>query len=1149
MIIRAILCTLPSLLSPAILPAQVPIKDPFVCGERYGKPWVFTPRQAKVATGRPSRLTALVIFAKFSNEVPEDSLAPPYAKDTFDPDLFGSLSHFYHHMSFGQFDITGTFLPKRYASLHDAAYYVTLGIDASREAFGFFNQEILRQADQDVDFGRFDNDGPDGIPNSGDDDGMVDFVFINLLSVMEGFIKGRATGVQSLGLHGSYVTDDPSVSGGFVHIRMGSTARVSGFAYAMGVMAHELGHWFGLPDLYDLTPGEMHSEDSAGIGNWGLMGRGATGWHGDDGPVPFCAWSRERLGWIGEDNENLLLVDRPMKDVEIEPVETGGEVYKMPISEKEYFLIEHRLASPGTYDRNIPGSGLLIWHIGPWASNRDERRKRVDLECADGLYADYGYPRGSVPDVEEGRDNLDYWARDPYYRTEYVGNLGDATDVFDGVRYTGFGPDTNPSSATDGGKYTGHRVEHIRRKEDRMVADLIPGLSHLDISITGIEDGLSEGSSGDGDGIIEKGETVRLCVEITNRGLIHAYGVHATLYTETPFIAMIDSTATYGDLRSGMSAARCFRAVLSSGAPALVHHAIFTIEMSDEWGHQWRQSLPYAKGILVSYELLDGSTDPGDPSLRFGNGDGVANPGELVGIRPTVEHTDPYASAPHWISLRSDDLFLRDVEGRSPWYGQRILQRHNGVYGLREGYFQLFIAPEAPPGYIAQFVLTIGTRKSEREEVMAQLEIRGSDTMPPQVAMVKQSPRKHLSDVGDEVTIICKFYGRERPKRVYLDVIAVPDELRVARIHLTDNGDGIYRGVWTVSIASAFRGVIVAEDVFGNRSETPFRWGWLIAPFEARTSVLLYASIPPGGASVYADVLDAIGIPYDLWNHHFVGSRGVMDVFSQYTEGLIIIVRSLSEDVASLEDHLRKGGHLLLNDRLSQWSSLLERCFYTRIWGVPSIELEGTVDDPIIVVPAESRLSARMLEGTAGDPITDGLPPFECARWERLVPIAPASSIIQDHVGYSYGVKVRTATYRGVCLSFDVESIDESEIRHVLLGQIVEWLMPPITSCDLHRTGDPPPVVYALHPSVPNPFNTMTAISYDLPESGRVRLIICNLLGQVVRTLVDVSKSAGHYTVCWDGTDDTGRAVASGVYLCRMVAGEFCAVRKLVLIE
>ena len=93
------------------------------------------------------------------------------------------------------------------------------------------------------------------------------------------------------------------------------------------------------------------------------------------------------------------------------------------------------------------------------------------------------------------------------------------------------------------------------------------------------------------------------------------------------------------------------------------------------------------------------------------------------------------------------------------------------------------------------------------------------------------------------------------------------------------------------------------------------------------------------------------------------------------------------------------------------------------------------------------------------------------------------------------------------------------------------------------------PAATSLHQNCPNPFNPQTTIRYDVAKSGMVRLILYGLTGQRIRVLVDEERSAGSYSVVWDGRDDIGRDVASGIYLCRMEGGDYIAVRKLVLIK
>lgn len=95
----------------------------------------------------------------------------------------------------------------------------------------------------------------------------------------------------------------------------------------------------------------------------------------------------------------------------------------------------------------------------------------------------------------------------------------------------------------------------------------------------------------------------------------------------------------------------------------------------------------------------------------------------------------------------------------------------------------------------------------------------------------------------------------------------------------------------------------------------------------------------------------------------------------------------------------------------------------------------------------------------------------------------------------------------------------------------------------------PVPSQYRLHQNYPNPFNPVTTIRYELPKSGSVRLEVFDILGRVVRTLVDQMQEAGYHTVSWDGRNDTGEAVNSGVYYLRMEAGEHRAVVKVALVR
>jgi len=98
-------------------------------------------------------------------------------------------------------------------------------------------------------------------------------------------------------------------------------------------------------------------------------------------------------------------------------------------------------------------------------------------------------------------------------------------------------------------------------------------------------------------------------------------------------------------------------------------------------------------------------------------------------------------------------------------------------------------------------------------------------------------------------------------------------------------------------------------------------------------------------------------------------------------------------------------------------------------------------------------------------------------------------------------------------------------------------------------TDDLLPDDFWLGQNYPNPFNPLTTVAYHLPQGVRVMMTVHNVLGQVIKTLVDQAVPAGDHSVEWDATDQFGRPVASGIYFYRMTAGEASFTRKMTLIR
>ena len=93
------------------------------------------------------------------------------------------------------------------------------------------------------------------------------------------------------------------------------------------------------------------------------------------------------------------------------------------------------------------------------------------------------------------------------------------------------------------------------------------------------------------------------------------------------------------------------------------------------------------------------------------------------------------------------------------------------------------------------------------------------------------------------------------------------------------------------------------------------------------------------------------------------------------------------------------------------------------------------------------------------------------------------------------------------------------------------------------------PTRFALRQNYPNPFNPSTVIQYALPKSSFVKVEIYNILGQRVRSLVEEEEQPGYKMIQWDGRDDSGVEVSSGVYFYKIEAGEFVECRKMTLLK
>ena len=93
------------------------------------------------------------------------------------------------------------------------------------------------------------------------------------------------------------------------------------------------------------------------------------------------------------------------------------------------------------------------------------------------------------------------------------------------------------------------------------------------------------------------------------------------------------------------------------------------------------------------------------------------------------------------------------------------------------------------------------------------------------------------------------------------------------------------------------------------------------------------------------------------------------------------------------------------------------------------------------------------------------------------------------------------------------------------------------------------PTHYDLRQNYPNPFNPITTIHYQLPRNSAVKLVVYDLLGKQVRSLINQTVEAGYHQVEWNGRNDNGVQVSSGIYIYRFRAESFSQVKKMVLLK
>ncbi|UCG62059.1 MAG: M6 family metalloprotease domain-containing protein [Candidatus Zixiibacteriota bacterium] len=330
-------------------------------------------------TAVSGEFNVLAILVQFTDE-PAATSASYFDNMLFDASNI-SVRHYYRDASFGQLDIVTVNLPSSQGwrmAPQTYSYYVNGESGVNPDSYPRNSQglveDLVSLIDPVIDFSAYDNNNND---------------FVDVLMVIHAGQGAEVTGSDDdMWSHQWNIYPQATNDGVYVsRFTIQPEYLHSPGDMTIGVFVHELGHAFGVPDLYDTD------YSSNGIGAWGVMAYGSwLGPHGDGGmPSLPSAWSRIKLGF-----GRSIVVSTNTNQQAIEDVKDGGDIFRVWTAGRlgdEYFLVENRQKSG--YDTYIPASGLFVWHIDEDMTSNDHEwypglnpssHYLVALEQSDGLF-------------------------------------------------------------------------------------------------------------------------------------------------------------------------------------------------------------------------------------------------------------------------------------------------------------------------------------------------------------------------------------------------------------------------------------------------------------------------------------------------------------------------------------------------------------------------------------------------------------------------------------------------------------------------------------------------------------------------------------------------------------------------------------------
>ncbi len=637
---------------------------------------------------------------------------------------------------------------------------------------------------------------------------------------------------------------------------------------------------------------------------------------------------------------------------------------------------------------------------------------------------------------------------------------------------------------------------------------------------TAVDDDSIGESLGNGNGFPEAGETIELAVFVSNIGDTSTSGVEAVLRTEDQYVSLLDSTETFTDLAPDDSTFSDddFDFVLGDSLP-LAHSVLFTLLITDDELREWQYTFTLSTGqlFLVSGDVL--STDmiplPNSTLLVFGPLDSL---GQFETI--TVDTTDDSGHFGHY-----------QLPGR---YSYQALQEG---YLLSHGY-----RVDLPPDTSLSIILVSPQLSLDTDAdtliIPLDVDLKGSSTF-----TVTNTGTGALFFSLQEVNPLRAEVSHSAIKRK-------DDAAALLKQMLEQSGfRDILKG-GSISPSSSGQVPVTAADPVDSL------WNIIYPDNQQRTDMDIWALSSQIDRETGMLYLRLAG--YEPWGE---------------VPGVWWAVFVLDTDSdPSTGDPVFGTEYMLL--RIPEIGS------YAYYWD------EGTQDYEILgPLPYEAIGDSTFDIGVSIDMIDDFTGPDpelmdiaagflwpedpDTARLGDVVPADGAAGIISLSLHDDEWLVVEPAwkflmpgESAEVSVHVDMQlPLPDTVVSSILFNfneprsePFLLWITPlfPEDIGEEFEKGAVP-IAYSLSQNYPNPFNPVTRIQYDVPNSisGEMKVLIriYDMRGRLIRTLLDEEKEPGSYSVVWDGKDERGEPVSSGVYLYRMESGRFSSLKKMIMIK